>query len=101
MEVIVYGDDPCPRTTEAEVVVCVRRGEEERYRLPEAYRGGGARQSREAWVNQARSLEVVSDTGAFSCSAVGPGGYTGCLEQLIRQSTSERMEQIEGDNPPM
>ena len=101
MEVIVYGDDPCPRTTEAEVVVCVRRGEEERYRLPEGYRSAGPRQSRQSWANQARSLEVVADTGVFSCSAVGPGGYTGCLEQLIRQSTGERREQIEGDNPPM
>lgn len=101
MEVIVYGDDPCPRSTDADVVVCVRRPDTERYRIPEAYSTGGDRQTRQAWVNQARTLEMVSDTGTFSCSAVGPGGHTGCLQQLIRQSTGERREQVRGDNPPM
>lgn len=100
MEVIVYGNDPCPRSTDAEIVVCVRRGEEERYRIPEAYRSAGTRQSREAWSNRARTLETVSDTGAFSCSAVGPGGHTGCLEQLIRQSTGERGEEADASVPP-
>lgn len=101
MEVIVYGNDPCPRSSDAEVVVCVRRPDSERYRIPEAYSAPRDRQAGEAWANRARALEYVSDTGTFSCSAVGPGGYTGCLQQFIRQSTGERREQIEGDNPPM
>lgn len=100
MEVIVFGNDPCPRSTDAEIVVCVRRGEAERYRIPEAYRSTGPRQGREAWVNRAGTLETVSDTGAFSCSAVGPGGYTGCLEELIRRSTGERGEEIDASVPP-
>lgn len=101
MEVIVYGNDPCPRSTDAEVVVCARRPETERYRIPEAYRGGGPRQSRQAWTGSAyRTLEMVSDTGAFSCSAVGPAGYTGCLEQLIRQSEGERAGEVDASTPP-
>ena len=99
-EIIVYGTDPCPRSTQAEVVVCVRRGEEERYRIPENYRGSGPRQLGQAWTNQARSLEMVSDTGTFSCSAVGPGGHTGCLEQLIRQSQGQRGEAADASTPP-
>src|SRR5215207_564944 len=39
-EIIVYGTDPCPRSTDDEVVVCKRVGEEERYRIPERLREG-------------------------------------------------------------
>lgn len=100
MEVIVYGDDPCPRSSESEVVVCHRRPEAERYRIPEAYREGGPRQPRQAWANQARVLETVSDTGAYSCSAVGPAGYTGCLQELIKRSQGLRREEVDPGVPP-
>ena len=100
LEVVVYGDDPCPRSTDDEVVVCARRPETERYRIPQDFRPGGARQERRAWVNQAGTLETVSDTGAFSCSAVGPAGYTGCLDQLIKQSMGESREQAEDETAP-
>ena len=39
-EIIVYGNDPCPRSTDSEVVVCARKPESERYRIPERYREG-------------------------------------------------------------
>lgn len=100
MEVIVYGTDPCPRSTDDEIVVCVRRGEEERYRIPERYREGGPRQQREALVNRYRVLESVSATGPQSCSPVGPGGHTGCLEQLIRESEQVRAEDSDSSVPP-
>jgi hypothetical protein len=100
MEVIVYGNDPCPRSTDAEIVVCSRRPEADRYRLPEPFRGAGPIQQRQAWVNQARTLEMVSDTGTYSCSAVGPGGHTGCLEELIRRNTGERREELDASVPP-
>jgi hypothetical protein len=100
LEVIVYGNDPCPRSSDDEVVVCARRPETERYRIAEELRPEGPRQQRRAWVNQAGTLETVSDTGIYSCSAVGPAGYTGCLEQLIKQSQGERREQTAGDTPP-
>ena len=29
-EIIVYGTDPCPRSTDDAIVVCVRKGERER-----------------------------------------------------------------------
>src|SRR5215212_2260298 len=71
-EIIVYGNDPCPRSTDDQVVVCARRPESERYRLPERYRPSGPRQAREAWANKARQLETVGATGINSCSPVGP-----------------------------
>ncbi|MFL6742166.1 MAG: hypothetical protein ACJ8E3_02870 [Sphingomicrobium sp.] len=99
-EVIVYGNDPCPRSSNNEVVVCARKPEAERYRIPEKLRSGGPRQTREAWANKARALETVGSTGTFSCSPVGPGGYTGCLTQVINQAKRERREQtVEGTAP--
>ena len=37
-EIIVYGNDPCPRSTDDQVVVCARRPEAERYRTQVAER---------------------------------------------------------------
>lgn len=99
-EIIVYGSDPCPRSTDSQVVVCARKPETERYRIPEKYRSGGPRQTREAWTNKAKALETVGNTGTFSCSPVGPGGFTGCLTQVINQARQERNEQTAGDTPP-
>jgi hypothetical protein len=99
-EVIVFGSDPCPRSGNNEVVVCARRPEGDRYRIPERLRTGGPRQTREAWATRARSLETVGSTGTFSCSPVGPGGYTGCLTQVINQARRERREQTEQGTAP-
>ena len=99
-EVIVYGNDPCPRSSNNEVVVCARKPEGERYRIPEKLRSGGPRQTREAWANRAKSIETVGSTGTFSCSPVGPGGYTGCLTQAINQAKRERREQNEAGTAP-
>jgi hypothetical protein len=99
-EIVVYGNDPCPRSTDDQVVVCARRPESERYRIPEKLRPGGTRQQTEAWANKARVLETVGDTGTNSCSPVGPGGYTGCLTQVIRQARDQRQQQAEDTTPP-
>ena len=99
-EIIVYGDDPCPRSTDDEVVVCARKPESERYRIPERFRTGGSRQSRQAWINNARSLETVSATGINSCSPVGPAGVTGCLTQIIDQARAENAEAAAQGTPP-
>ena len=93
-EIIVYGSDPCPRSTDDEVVVCARKPESERYRIPERFRTGGPRQTREAWANRARALETVGATGINSCSPVGPAGFTGCLTQVIKQARAEDDESV-------
>ncbi|HYI43591.1 MAG TPA: hypothetical protein VD768_08220 [Sphingomicrobium sp.] len=99
-EIIVYGNDPCPRSTDDDIVVCARRPEAERYRIPERLREGGSLQSRTAWAARARSLEYVGRTGIQSCSPVGPAGHTGCLEQLIGAARAERNAQREADTAP-
>ena len=99
-EIIVYGTDPCPRSTDDEVVVCARKPESERFRIPERLRQGGSLQSRQAWANRAIAFETYGKTGINSCSPVGPGGHTGCSQQLISQAFKERREEAEGATPP-
>ena len=99
-EIIVYGTDPCPRSTDDEVVVCARKPESERFRIPERYRQSGSRQSRESWANKALAFETYGRTGINSCSPVGPAGFTGCTQQLINQAFKERREQAEGNAVP-
>jgi hypothetical protein len=94
-EIIVYGTDPCPRSTDDDIVVCARKPESERFRIPERYRHAGPRQERESWANKALAFETYGRTGINSCSPVGPAGFTGCTQQLINQAFKERKEQAE------
>jgi hypothetical protein len=88
-KIIVYGNDPCPRGAGDEIIVCARRPDNERYRIPEEFRGEGQPES-ESWAARAHSLETVGDTGIQSCSTVGPGGFTGCWEEMMRQAREDR-----------
>jgi len=99
-EIIVYGTDPCPRSTDDEVVVCARKPEGERYRIPERLRSSGTRQQRQSWANRAIAFETYGKTGINSCSPVGPAGFTGCSQQLINQAFKERDEQATDDTAP-
>jgi len=99
-EIIVYGNDPCPRSTDDEVVVCSRRPERERYRIAENLRPSGTRQQRQAWGAQAQTLNSVGNVGINSCSSVGPGGHTGCLQQMIDQARAEAAEETAANRPP-
>ena len=99
-EISVYGTDPGPRSTDDEIVVCARKPESERFRIPEALREGGALQSRQAWAARAKQFETVGRTGINSCSPVGPGGWTGCTEQVIAQAFNDREEQVKSDSAP-
>lgn len=99
-EIIVYGTDPCPRSTDDEIVICARKDERERYRIPERFRQGGSIQSRQAWAVRARQFETVGATGVNSCSPVGPAGFTGCLGQLTKQAFEERRDQTTSDTTP-
>ena len=99
-EIIVFGTDPCPRSTDDQVVVCKRVGEEERFRIPERLRESGSLQQRQAWANKVRSIERVGRTGIQSCSPVGPAGYTGCLDQMIQSAREESNEARQQQTAP-
>ncbi|MFN3371448.1 MAG: hypothetical protein ACK4Z0_07985 [Sphingomonadaceae bacterium] len=86
--VVVFGDDPCPTSTNPdEIIVCARRPEEERYRIPrelrEAERAASiARADRVGENRAALASGRDSATGIGSCSTVGPGGITGCTQGI-------------------
>lgn len=88
--VIVYGEDACPQSAGDDIVVCARKGEEERYRIPEPLRGDPNMPSKQAWGERVRSMEYVGRQGTESCSPVGGGGATGCFAQLSRLAKAER-----------
>jgi hypothetical protein len=88
--VTVFGKDPCPRGAGDEVVICARRPESERYRIPPNLRELPVSPDNESWSRKAERLEMVGRTGIQSCSPVGPAGGTGCLLELIKQAREER-----------
>lgn len=92
--VIVYGNDPCPRGAEGEVVVCGRRPDTDRYRVPRELRDDVTADDPEStsWAATAQSLEYVGRGGIQSCSTTGPGGATGCYEQMVRAWRNERRQ---------
>jgi hypothetical protein len=88
-QVIVYGEDPCPKSEGNEITVCARKPESERYRIPEPLRGIDSPKS-EAWTNRVQAYETVGAFGTLSCSPVGPGGSLGCTQQLIDRAYAEK-----------
>ena len=85
----VFGDDPCPQSTEEEIVVCRRMDENERYRIPEALRGSRS-PANVSWTSRVQSFEAVGDFGPLSCSAVGGGGDLGCTVEMIAAAYEEK-----------
>ena len=87
--VIVYGDDTCPMAKGDEITVCARKPESERYRIPEGLRDHPSPQN-EAWTSRVTAYERVGSTGTQSCSAVGAGGWTGCLHNFVGNAYAEK-----------
>lgn len=85
----VFGNDRCPEGTGGEIIVCAKRPESDRYRIPTEFREPTAadRESQESRVDQ---MVAIGKTGTDSCSAVGPGGFTGCFVQQVRQNREEK-----------
>ncbi len=90
-QIIVYGNDPCPRVTgSSDIVVCARRPERERYRIPEVFRDGERLRDGESWAARAESVQDEGESGIGSCSAIGQAGFTGCWEEMMRQYRQDR-----------
>jgi len=88
--VTVYGQDRCPRTTSKEIVVCSRRPESERLRIPRNLREPPPSPESESWTTKAERLETMGRTGIASCSPVGPGAGSGCLLEMIKKAREEQ-----------
>ena len=86
--VLVFGDDACPKASNPdEIIVCARRPEDERFRIPAAIReeeraAAIARQDQVGANRAALASGQASATGIGSCSAAGAGGIIGCTQGL-------------------
>ena len=91
-QLIVYGKDPCPASTDDQITVCARKDEGERFRIPEDLRENPNQTSNQAWTERVKAYETVGAFGTNSCSPVGAGGDTGCLAKLINNAYAERKQ---------
>jgi hypothetical protein len=86
----LYGNERCPTNQDgAEVVVCVRRGAEEQFRIPKELRNFEVTPENESWAAREKANSDVGNTGIGSCTTVGPGGGTGCFVQNARRSKKD------------
>ncbi len=93
--ITIYGNDPCPRDA-----ICIRAPESQRYRIPDSQNPQGTPQERNSWANKSKPLMSVGATGVGSCSAVGPGGQSGCLVQQINRAKQESQQRSQADQAP-
>lgn len=89
--VIVYGQDECPQSTEAEITVCARRPEGDRFRIPAPLRDSSSPENT-SWTQRVERLETVGNFGAMSCSPKGAGGFTGCTQALVNAAYAAKKE---------
>jgi len=90
-QLIIYGDDPCPESSDPnEITVCARLPDGDRYRIPPNLRDNPNDPASNSWANRATELSYVGRTGTDSCSTVGGGGFTGCFNQIVSQARAER-----------
>lgn len=97
-QVVIYGNDRCPDSSESEVVVCARRPEAERNRIPPNLRETPPDPEGRSWSDRARALDAASPDGLNSCSPVGPAGMIGCRQDQVDRWREERAQQG-GDDP--
>ncbi len=95
---VVYGEDPCPAPSDPEeIVVCARRPETERYRIPEEFRENKEERGSVAWGARVEEMEEATRfTRPNSCSPVGSWGQTGCFDSLIRNWRADRRARRSG-----
>jgi len=88
-QLIVYGEDQCPQSSEGEITVCARLDESERYRIPPDLRTSND-PANQPWTARVKSFEAVGAFGPLSCTPAGLGGELGCTAKMIEAAYAER-----------
>ncbi|PZU59618.1 MAG: hypothetical protein DI547_05780 [Sphingobium sp.] len=88
---VVYGDDACPQGEDGEIVVCARKPESERYRIPKALREKPEVAGGPGWGAQVANIEAASrQMIPNSCSVIGSYGQGGCVAAMLQQWFAEK-----------
>jgi len=95
--ITIFGDDRCPSSQGQEIVVCVRKPETERYRIPQIFRDDDTSPASTSWAARAQSVEYVGQTGSGSCSASGSSAWQGCLQKMIDEAKAAQQAQKKAD----
>ena len=97
--VTINPNEPCPASTNDEIVVCSTLVEP--YRIPKALRNPPRKDAAsQSWVNRAATMdEVGRRAGGLpdTCSPVGSGGQTGCTAMMLQQYAAEKAEKKRED----
>ena len=97
INLLVYGKDACPEAGEGEIVVCGRRPESERYRIPKELREKGKGGGEMSWKSRVEDLEAASRPSMpGSCSTSGSYGQSGCHNQMMQQWFNDRRSRRSG-----
>ena len=88
----------CEAVDKDEIIVCGSRKRDERYRLPDRTNAPfDPKGDMKSVMNERVGWAAEGDAGTQSCSAVGPGGWTGCMVKGWKQ---ERDQNQWKDNIP-
>ncbi|MBH2000138.1 MAG: hypothetical protein I8H96_13510 [Sphingomonadaceae bacterium] len=100
INLLVYGDDPCPESKGDDIVVCARKPESERYRIPKKLREKPEPSGGPGWGSQVATMEQVQrQTLPGGCSVMGSNGFTGCTAKMLEQWFAERRMQKSNGEP--
>ncbi|WP_033920643.1 hypothetical protein [Sphingomonas sp. 37zxx] len=95
---VIFGNDRCPTNADGEeIVVCVRKGEAERFRIPQELRELEITPENRAWAVRSEDTLRAGDSGIGSCSAVGIGGMIGCAGQAADTNRAVRRERRQAE----
>lgn len=73
-----------------EIVVCGSRRERSPYRLPPTAGGFDPAGTVDSVSRERHRLIEHGDSGIGSCSASGPGGYTGCFHRQVKNRCQQK-----------
>lgn len=91
---VIYGEDACPKGDGDEIIVCARKPESERYRIPKDLRRKKEVVGGPGWGSQVANIEASGrQLLPNSCSVIGTNGFTGCTQAMIAQWFAERRMQ--------
>ena len=91
-QLIIYGEDPCPASSDGSITVCARKEEAERFRIPALLRGEPNAAVNQSWSERVKAYETVGAAGVNSCSPVGVSGASGCVTKLVNRAYAEKKQ---------